>query len=1123
MATRRERVVLELEDLFTPDMARAAAATALLKRELKGLSGSAVETDRTTRQLSRDTDQLATSASKGGKEVDKLSGRMKILADVMILLGPAAAPITSVAIPAITGLSSEIGFAVTAAGVAVLAFHGMGDALKAVNKAAIEPTEQNLQAARVALDQLSPSARAFVGQLQALAPELKHLQELAGDGLFPGLSEGLTDMETALPRVERVITAISTELGHIGANAGESIGSGRWDDFLDFLSTEGPAALGDMSKAAGNTIHALTNLWMATTPLNDDFSTWLVNSTAKLDMWTEGLSKTEGFHDFVAYVEKEGPEVAQTFDALAHAALQIGEAISPLGGPVLQTITSLANVVGKIADSDLGTPIFGALFAYRLLNRTLSVTGPLQKAAFGGSALTDVTKLRTGIRGLAADLALMNRKTTNGGFIGPLNEQQTATLTTRQAEEAAARGRVQNTAVGLGKTAALLTAIGVASTGAADSLGVTNTTSLALAGTMAGPEGAALGAVAGAFLDVKKASDSFTHSIKDAQDAIDTGDIDKLTAALADLKSKSDDLNHTNSIKDAIGDAKNNFLGGDTLYQASHAGPVGILANGVSHLFGGGDIGTSGKDRIADSVKTDQIALDNLQKTLAATDATTLRVNGLEATKVGLDQATESAQTFNATLDNINANLSQQSAIDSYKAALDDFDKGLKENGKTLDNNTEKGRANRESLIQIGTSAVAVANTLTNDTNKRIFLDEVREKFIKAAIAAGDSKKAAQDFANSVLGLNAIKGVPKIDINDLVAKDKITTLQRTILGLTDKTHTVTVGVKVKTPPGYDPGLSQLLGQTTGGDGKKGKKGSADGGSVPKTGMPYADRHPYLLADGEEVISNRHGQADRNRSLLKAINAGMLADGGTTGRSGGGISQGLADYIRTDLGRSLPRTLKEWTASLSKSKSVIDKETQARDDLVSKRQNLIDTVTGNFTSSVFDKGNRPSNWQYLSADARKQALQSNPFSTLNTDITNAGEFGTLLTDLSKKKGLSGGAFNELAASGDIEQAQALDSLSNTKIAQLNALYARREKAAGTVAAYAGATGYNKQIAETNTHLKAMQAQNKALQSKVDHLEKSLKGAAKSHAAEVTARGKASRGARAASVRTRKKGG
>lgn len=59
--------------------------------------------------------------------------------------------------------------------------------------------------------------------------------------------------------------------------------------------------------------------------------------------------------------------------------------------------------------------------------------------------------------------------------------------------------------------------------------------------------------------------------------------------------------------------------------------------------------------------------------------------------------------------------------------------------------------------------------------------------------------------------------------------------------------------------------------------------SADGSTVPKTGLGYADRHPYLLADGEEVISNRWGQADRWRPLLKQINANRMADGGSVGR------------------------------------------------------------------------------------------------------------------------------------------------------------------------------------------------------------------------------------------------
>jgi hypothetical protein len=55
---------------------------------------------------------------------------------------------------------------------------------------------------------------------------------------------------------------------------------------------------------------------------------------------------------------------------------------------------------------------------------------------------------------------------------------------------------------------------------------------------------------------------------------------------------------------------------------------------------------------------------------------------------------------------------------------------------------------------------------------------------------------------------------------------------------------------------------------------------ADGGTIPGARQPYGDKAFYMLAPGEEVISNRYGQADRHRDLLKAINAGGLADGGT---------------------------------------------------------------------------------------------------------------------------------------------------------------------------------------------------------------------------------------------------
>lgn len=64
---------------------------------------------------------------------------------------------------------------------------------------------------------------------------------------------------------------------------------------------------------------------------------------------------------------------------------------------------------------------------------------------------------------------------------------------------------------------------------------------------------------------------------------------------------------------------------------------------------------------------------------------------------------------------------------------------------------------------------------------------------------------------------------------------------------------------------------------------KDRRPAADGWAVPKTGLPYADRWPALLADGEQVISNRWGQADRFRADMAAGRIPRYSDGGTASR------------------------------------------------------------------------------------------------------------------------------------------------------------------------------------------------------------------------------------------------
>ncbi|HET9499792.1 MAG TPA: hypothetical protein VFO98_05995, partial [Marmoricola sp.] len=363
MATRRERVVLELEDRFTPGTAKAAAQSELLARHLDRLDKGAVRAQRSLDDTGDSGDNLSVAFRNGSKDIDRFSGRLAVLGKIAATLGPALIPIGALGVPAVAGLASALGFSAIAAGTAVLAFQGVGEALDKVNKAALEPTEKNLQDARDAMAALSPAARDLVDQLHDMVPAFRALRDTAAAGLFPGLVDGLQHLEAALPRVERVIGAITTELGDIASDAGRSLASDRWAPFLDFIGDEAPEALADLASAAGDTAHGLAELWMAFDPLNDDFTRWVRRAADDFDRWASQLSQTQGFAEFVDYIREVGPQVGDTLSAVGNALLQIAEAAAPLGGPTLHIIEALAKAIAAIADSDLGTPIFALISA----------------------------------------------------------------------------------------------------------------------------------------------------------------------------------------------------------------------------------------------------------------------------------------------------------------------------------------------------------------------------------------------------------------------------------------------------------------------------------------------------------------------------------------------------------------------------------------------------------------------------------------------------------------------------------------------------------------------------------------------------------------------------------------
>lgn len=227
---------------------------------------------------------------------------------------------------------------------------------------------------------------------------------------------------------------------------------------------------------------------------------------------------------------------------------------------------------------------------------------------------------------------------------------------------------------------------------------------------------------------------------------------------------------------------------------------------------------------------------------------------------------------------------------------------------------------------------------------------------------------------------------------------------------------------------------------------------ADGMTVPGMRAPYADKVFAHLAPGEEVISNRRGQADRFRPLLKRINA--MADGGTAGThlvypQGSGPEQYALDQRRI---RAVHHELHNLEHALKDSSKELDQEKQKRQELIQQRQQLVSTIRGGFRSDLFGVVDEGGIWG--------SGIATDPRSILRQDIQNAREYRDDIRRL-RHRGISNSVLSQITTLDEAEQAV---GLSRHELREIGRLYRVRQRASQAAGGLTGNTVFAQRIAE-----------------------------------------------------------
>lgn len=779
------------------------------------------------------------------QEIDKTNDRTAWLAQGILALAPAVTTLGAGAVPVLSGLATQMTVGAGAAGVMALGFNGIGDALGALNDYQLDPTTENLEQLNEAMDKVGASGEQFVRFLDSAGPAFAELADTARGGMFPGIQEGIESFMTLLPQVNRVVAEIASGIGQVAASAGADLAGPEWEDFWNFLESDARHILVELSTTIGNFIQGMGSLIVAFAPVSRDFSAGFEDMSRSFANWAAGVDETQGFQDFLAYVREAGPLALDFLGSLVMAFAEIVEAAAPVGAIMLPRLTNLLDVIASLADTPLGPLVLGftaLTSAWGRLNALAQITG---SGVFAKAT-----------QGMRNNLATAKMLTPSIGEVGTAFYRMGQSVENQTKQTRLAMTQMSAFGRAAAPVAGQIGLLAFSITDLDNRMGLTNTAMLTLAGSMMGPWGAAIGAAVGFYMDLSAASNQAESSIESWQTAFSTairqGDLDAQGAAIERARTEID----------AYAASLDDFS----------LGTLARVAGGVADMDLGKALGTDQVGEMEGALADLESQYERNREQMGApirgflSGLSNEAVAAARASKAQERHATALQQARAAARSSAEAFVGLGDKLDESKVSLDAWIRDLQRQADALRNfrenaETAANKGLRQGLIdalhEAGPAGAMRMKQLANAT----------EEQIARANRAWQSQRREVNLMGQAI--NALPDGKHVGV--------------TVSGLRESTndarelYNALANIRSKTVS-----VTTVFTQS----GRRFKEfgpGAADGITVPKTGLPYADRHWYELADGEEVISNRFGQADRHRDLLKAINANRLADGGTVGQ------------------------------------------------------------------------------------------------------------------------------------------------------------------------------------------------------------------------------------------------
>lgn len=345
-------------DVDVDDTAEAIAELELLQAQIALVDGQTIHVD-----VDYDRDNLeALVGSAGGAGGGGGGGGYMSFWALLIKGIIALSPVLSAAVGAMTG--AIVGYSAALVG-------AIGPALVLAGGIAALVAEFN----STDVADRTPEMVAFADSLDALKDAYEAVIPLIQGPGFNLMAQGLDLAADILPTLVPLFNLTADAISGVLESIQGWVDSPEYSEMLDFFGGFGVDMLVQWLDIFGNVIQFFGRLFDAAAPFARIMMDGLEEVTQGWADWAETLDENQGFIDFMNQAIEVGPQILDMLGSLLGALLNIGEALEPFAGPMLEGLTWFFDLIANMDPEQLSLLIGIGAALYTIVQLAPLVVG----------------------------------------------------------------------------------------------------------------------------------------------------------------------------------------------------------------------------------------------------------------------------------------------------------------------------------------------------------------------------------------------------------------------------------------------------------------------------------------------------------------------------------------------------------------------------------------------------------------------------------------------------------------------------------------------------------------------------------------------------------------------------